>query len=341
MATDNRAALKLSDGFWYNRGLADIVRLPPSRSFPTDMASRTVLLASIAVLFGGSFFLRDRLPEPTAILATKAEAPQRIISSSPAITEMLFALGLGERVVGVSEFCKYPPEAKSKPKIGGFFDPNYETIASLKPDLVVVLKDNYHAFAGFEKLGVRTIAADVLTLDAILQSIRKVGRACGEESRGVALATDIENRLERLRRKTADSPRPRTLFVIERTLGARRIADVHVASKDGFFDKIATAAGGATVSCEGPVSFPLVSSEGILKLNPEVIIDLSPGLNQSGLSKEEMLADWETLSTVDAVKNGRVYLFDADYATVPGPRFILLAEDLARVLHPELDWSKP
>ena len=118
----------------------------------------------------------------------------------------------------------------------------------------------------------------------------------------------------------------------------RGIEDVYVAGRDGHIDRIIELAGGRNALDEGSARFPVVSSEGILKIDPEVIVDLVPGLSGTELDRRTIRADWNQLAHVEAVRTGRVYVIDDDYAYVPGPRFILLVEKLARLIHPEVDW---
>ncbi len=129
------------------------------------------------------------------------------------------------------------------------------------------------------------------------------------------------------------------MIAIDRLPGSGGLVDVYIAGCDGFFDKIIELAGGENVYRLGSASFPIVSAEGIMCMNPDVIIDLVTGLSQEHIPADRLLADWQSLADVAAVKAHRVYAFDRDYATVPGPRFIRIVEDLARLLHPEIDWN--
>jgi iron complex transport system substrate-binding protein len=254
---------------------------------------------------------------------------------APSITETLYALGLGDRVVGVSRFCEYPPEVKGKPIIGGYYDPSFEAILALRPDLTIMLEDHAQSLPGFAKLGLPALVVCHKTVDNIIDSFRLIGQACGRPAGGAQMAEQYERRLARIRAKTRDLPRPTVLFVLDRTLGLKRIADVYVAGDDGYFDAIIELAGGRNAYGTRGVRNPVVSPEGILWLDPEVIIDVVRGSDERS-DRGEILADWNELHHAKAVRRGRVFLFNQSFAYVPGPRFIELTEHLARVLHPEV-----
>jgi iron complex transport system substrate-binding protein len=257
----------------------------------------------------------------------------------PSVTETLFALDLGDRVVGVTRFCAYPPEVKTKTRIGGFLDPNIEAIVALKPDLLVMLVENRASQPAFEGLNVRMLVVDHTTVEGTLDSITAVGRACGSEARAEAMVADLRARIDRVAAKTAGLRRPRVLFSISRAPGAGRPEDVYVAGGSPYFASVVKLSGGENVFAAETTVFPVVSTEGILRANPEVIVDLVPVVSSDGRGAEALLADWRQIPELDAVKHGRVYALDDDFASVPGPRFILLVEKVAAILHPEVDWE--
>lgn len=304
------------------------------------MPTKLILAATVVLVFVGSHLARDELlSHIPALNRSEASLPpraQRIISMAPSVTETLFALGLGDRVVGVSRFCHYPPEAEEKPRIGGLFDPNFEAIVAARPDLIVMLDGSLQNRPAFEKLGLPTLMVNHRNIDGILASFTEIGRACGVPEKGEAMADDLKARIERIKTEVAGQPRPRVMFAVERTLGTGQVQDVYVAGADGHLDGIIAMAGGQN-AYQGTVRFPVISSEGILKLNPEVIVDMVPRLIP-GADREKIASDWQQLQQVDAVKHGRVYVLDDDYVSIPGPRFILFVEKLARLIHPEVTW---
>ena len=301
--------------------------------------TKIVLAAIIVLVFAGSYVARQRIERAEPGAPQSLGRARRIVSMAPSITETLYALELGDRVVGVSRFCSYPAEVNEKPRIGGYYDPNFEAIVALKADLVVMLEGHQQNQPAFDKLGLPTLTVRHTSIEGILDSITSIGDACGAGERAGAIVEDIQARLARIQRKTAGRPRPRVMFAIDRTLDVRGIEDVYVAGHDGHIDRIIELAGGRNALDEGTARFPVVSSEGILKINPEVIVDLVPGLAARFCDSATVRADWDQLSQVEAVRTGRVHVIDDDYAYVPGPRFVLLVEKLAHLIHPEVDWS--
>lgn len=306
------------------------------------MANRLFLIVTILAIFAGSLTIRDRFCRGPADLPVPTRKCTRIISMAPSLTQMLCDLGLQDRIVGVSRYClmNHIPEVVGKPQVGGFLDPNFETILTLKPDLVLLLTEHEKSMPGLRKLGLSTLVVCHQNVTGCIESIRAIGTACGEQRRGNQLADDLQSRLDRIRRKTAGSTRPRVMICIERTKIPGRLADVYIAGSDDYYSEMIDCAGGRNAYDRANIRYPTVSPEGILHLNPDVIIDLVDGLNQSTDSSESTLSDWQQLAGVAAVKSHRIYAFDKS-ATVPGMKIIKTIEELARVLHPEISWDKP
>jgi iron complex transport system substrate-binding protein len=261
---------------------------------------------------------------------------------APSLTQTLCDLGLQDRIVGVSRYClmNHIPQVEGKPQVGGFLDPNFETILRLKPDLVLLLTEHEKSMPGLRKLGLNTLAVCHQNVTGCITSIRSIGAACGEERLGNELADSLQSRLDRIRKKTASRARPRVMICIERTKIPGRLADVYIAGRDDYYSEMIDCAGGRNAYDRANIRYPTVSPEGILHLNPDVIIDLVDGLNQSADSSESTLADWQQLRGVAAVKEHRLHAFDRS-ATVPGMKIIGTIEELARVLHPEIPWDEP
>lgn len=294
--------------------------------------SRNFMIAiGFAVLFGMSFLIQrslrpERDPEPAQVL------PQRLISLAPSTTELLFALDIGDRVVGVTRFCDYPPEADALPKVGGFFDPNYEAILKLEPDLIVLLEEHSQAQEHFASQGQRVLTVNHKTIDGILDSIPVVGQACGVDARAARLHDELVARMQRLAAQTQVEDPPTVLIVVSREGG--KLGQIYIAGRDGFYSELLELAGGRNAYA-GDLAFPVVTPEGILKLNPEVIIELVAEMDNLPRSQAEMREDWQQLQNVAAVQNGRLHLIAADYMTIPGPRFIQIQERFAELLHPD------
>lgn len=263
---------------------------------------------------------------------------RRIVSLSPNITEILFALGLDERIAGVTRYCDYPPEALTLPKVGGYYDPNYEEIVRLQPDLVILLESQEAQKEHLVTMGLQTLTVDNQTIAAILKSIITIGEASGRSTEAHEIAAHLRQRTEVVKDKTSAVSRPRVMVSVGRTLGIGSLDEIYIAGRNGFYDELITLAGGVNAYGGKRIKFPMLSAEGILQLNPDIIIDMVPDLKAQGLNEKDILKTWELVEQVNAVQNNRVYLFSEDYAVIPGPRFILILEAMARAIHPEVGW---
>lgn len=282
---------------------------------------------------------RERGAEPT--LKTPLVGYHRIISLAPSITETLFALGLGEQVVGVTRYCNYPPEALTKPKVGGYLDPNIEAIVALKPDVVITFPSYQALEKRLEQLGISTLQIQHQKLRDILDSIRIIGAVTGKETEAKSLLTILRSQMEDIKNKVADLPRPRVLVVMGRPIGSP-LDEIFIAGAADPYDEMIQIAGGINAYNGHFIRIPPLSAEGIIHLNPEVIIELvSSQDTPRGWSDKTLLQDWAKLSEISAVRTGRIHLFMDDFDTVPGPRFILTLEKMARVIHPEVSWATP
>lgn len=273
----------------------------------------------------------------TGEAASPAEgtACARIVSLAPNITETLFALGLGDRVAGVTEFCVYPPEAREKPNVGGFLDINYEALAALRPTLVILLPSHGEARKRLAALGIGTLTVRNDVVGEILGSIETIGRTCGVPGRADSLTRDIQARMAAVRARTENLAKPRVLIVVDRTAGRGKPGTVCVAGPGTFYDELITLAGGENAYRGPKIPYPEVSAEGVLRLDPEVIVDILPALATQGIPPEAARADWTALDRVRAVRTGRVHVLTGGYAVVPGPRFIQTLEKFAELIHPE------
>jgi iron complex transport system substrate-binding protein len=216
-------------------------------------------------------------------------------------------------------------------------DPNLEAILALKPDLVILLEEQRGALSSLEKLNLadraddhwhlETLVVNHQTIAGLIDSFRRIGRACGRGPEGRRMAQEYEDRLKRIRDQNQHLSRPRVLLVTERPTD--RLADVYVAGDDHYFDTMIELAGGENACRQRGVRYPVLSLEGIAWLNPEVIVEL-PSVRKAEAK------EWDQLPQAEAIKRRRVAIFDHDYDCIPGPRFIRFVEDLARTIHPEL-----
>jgi iron complex transport system substrate-binding protein len=300
-----------------------------------------VLIAILLSIVFGAAYVARRNASPGADAgsdAAPASRPERIVSLAPSVTECLFAVGLGPRVRGVTRYCLYPEPAGSLPRIGGYFDPNYEAILGLKPDLVVMLREHTTPMEQLTALGLRTLAVGQQSVEGILASILEIGRVGGEADRARDLVAGLRARMGAVEEKTRGLPRPRVLVSAGRNAGGGALTDVFIAGRGNFLEDILRAAGGEN-AYDGSLPFPSVSAEGILRMNPDVIVDMVPTPANRAVNVRATLDEWNVLTRVRAVESGRVYVLTEDFVSIPGPRFILILEKLSRVLHPEVKWA--
>jgi iron complex transport system substrate-binding protein len=261
-------------------------------------------------------------------------APARIVSTSPSITETLFALGLGDRVVGVSTFCRFPPEVARLPKVGTFLKPEAELIAGLRPDLVVV----HDVSSGIDrKLAAMRIPYAVVergTLASVFSSIRRIANAAGEPARGETLVGDIERRLGAVRAASAALPRVRVLFIIGRRLGS--LSDLVAVGPASYINDLIEIAGGENVlAIAGQPEYPKISMETVLRLDPDVIVDtVDMGETEAERRQRQPINEqlWSAYPMLTAVRTKRLHAATTDALVVPGPRAVDAAEWVASLL---------
>jgi iron complex transport system substrate-binding protein len=268
---------------------------------------------------------------------TSSAGYARIVSLAPSITEILFMLGLGNRVVGVTRYCEFPPAAREKAQVGGYYDPNYEAVMALNPDLVIMLPEHDEPRRNLGRLGLNILVVDHRSITGILDSITAIGKACGKEQTAATAVNDIKVKMEHIRIRTRGLAQTRVMVCVGRNMGSGRIEDIYITGRNGFYNDLILLAGGVN-AYNGDAAYPIVSEEGIIRINPQVIIDMVPDLGKKALDRSMVLKEWQALKGVAAVRNKRVHVFGQDYTVVPGPRFIHILEDMARVIHPEADW---
>jgi iron complex transport system substrate-binding protein len=295
---------------------------------------RAKLMMAAALLVGACGGELDRAQPAT----DHGVPPQRIVSLAPSLTETLFALGVGERVVGVTRFCAYPPGVTELPKVGGHLDPNLEAIVSLEPDLVVAIPSSRENRLRLEALGLRVLEIDQHDVSAVLNSISTVADVCGVRDRGGELRSEIEGRLSAIEAAVAGAGHPRVVVVVGHQAGGGPVRSVWAAGPDTFYDGVVQRAGGVNAVSDGLARYPELSREGLASLDPDVVLDVIAGLEERDLDPDDLRRQWMRLIEMRAVREGRVSILEGDHMVVPGPRLPEMIEAVARALHPELNW---
>lgn len=310
---------------------------PPSLlyDFPR-MRSSAVITPSTICLLAGCILWPGCSPVAESPESRPSPTPQAIVSLAPSITETLFALGLGDRVVGVTRYCTYPPEARTRQAIGGFEDVSYESIAALQPDLIVLLDAHSAARRNVEDLGWRVLEVKHERVDDILASMETLAELCDVAEAGETLVSGIRERMQAIAGRTAGRGRPRVLLTLGGSLVAADLSELYIAGKGGFYDSMITLAGGRN-AYTGSLIFPAISTEGILQMNPDIIIDLVADLSEVDGGEAAAIDRWRVLPELPAVENGRVHIVSGNYVMIPGPRFIRTLEAIAAVVHPDAE----
>ncbi len=264
-----------------------------------------------------------------AAAAQAAPVPKRIISIVPAATEMLFAIGAGPRVVGVSSFDGFPPDVKRLPKVGALLDPDLERILTLEPDLVVVYASQVDLIAQLRHAGIGAFQYRHGTLADVMTIIRELGARTGVAANAAALVARIERRLDAVRDRVRGRPRPRTLIVFGRE--PLTLRNLSVNGGIGYMHDLVGIAGGEDAFADVRRESVQASTEAVLARAPDVIIELRAKAPRD-LDRERRA--WSILPSVPAVRNRRVAFLVGDEMVVPGPRIAEAAERLAAALHP-------
>lgn len=265
-----------------------------------------------------------------------AQPPQRIVSTAPSITELLYALGLGDRIVGVDRFSRYPPEALRKAKIGDYVNPNLETIASLRPDLVIIPTNPVKLAERLAVLRLKVLELDQESIAKLYESFRIVGQATGATAQAAKLESTVRAQLETVRTRAAQLKKTRMMFVVGRT--PNRLDGLIVVGQASYLNDVIALAGGENVFRDAVASYPGVSLEEVLARNPDVIVDMGDMADTVGVTDEhrrEVASLWERLGSVAAVKQHRVYAVASDIYVQPGPRVVDAAKAFLEMLHPE------
>lgn len=257
-------------------------------------------------------------------------SPQRIVSHVPGITETLFALGLGDKIVGDSDYCDYPEAAKTVLKIGGYFTPNIEEIVALRPDLV--LTDGYvtELITRLDSLGITVAVIDPKDINGILRDIRLLGDITATKQRAEQILSDMQARIDAVVSTIGNSTRPKVFYVFDATDSTKP----WTAGPGSFVDTLIILGGGENVA--GNASGPWVqfSIEELVRSDPEIIlVDSMHGTAVISPEEIKQLPGWKETT---AVKADQIYLVNGDLVNRSGPRIVQGLEDIAKILHPEL-----
>jgi iron complex transport system substrate-binding protein len=256
-----------------------------------------------------------------------------IISLAPSNTEIVFALGAGDKLIGRTDFCNYPPEAASVESVGDFWGPNKEKVVVLNPDVVLATKANYQSgdTAWLEERGLKVVTLDPKTLVDILADISLVGQITGKEARAGEVVADMQSRIDYVRQGTAglsDSQRPRVFHITWHD-------PVWTVGQGSFIDALIEIAGGVNIFHDVAEDAQVDLETAVIR-DPEMITVFTGHGDAKNEIYDYVTAGDSPFKTTGAYRDGRVYLVDADLASRSGPRIVDALEIYARVIHPEI-----
>jgi iron complex transport system substrate-binding protein len=290
-----------------------------------------LLLAALTLWLVGGYLMLEPGVADTDTHVRKPRQPSRIVSMAPNLTEILFALGLGERIVGVTQDSDYPPAALAKPRVGTFWQPNIEAVIATKPDLVLTLafEQQRELARRLRRTGYDCLIVDIERIDDLFTAIAAIGDDAGAAGQARESSDAIKAALHRLQTATAGRPRVKVLWVVQRE-------PLRVAGRDTFVNEMIELAGGENAIGPTLHKYPAIGAEQVIAARPEAVIE--PAMVQGSLDEQYRQARsyWRRYASVPAVINKRIYVIDGDMVSRLGPRLPLGVETIAKCLRPEL-----
>ena len=252
--------------------------------------------------------------------------PMRIVSLVPSVTELIYALGGGDRLVGRTDFCDYPPEARAKPSVGGMVAPSLEGIVALKADVVIGTPDGSleETFRQLRRLGLPIYLVRVNRLSEVMDLVARVGELAGRRESVAPLVARLNGEIARVRTLVRPYPAPRVLYVLWPD-------PLIVPARHALVTELIAIAGGRSVTDVEGDAYPRYSLEAAVAAAPEVIILASHGSHSGPAARDK----WERLASLPAIRTGRLYSVNGDLLHRYGPRMIDGLYQLARAIHPE------
>lgn len=288
----------------------------------------SIVLFAASVLLGAAGCGREPVVQPERGVADGAP-PQRIVCGSPAVTEIVFALGCADRVVGVSDYCTHPRAARDKPTVGGWINPNRERLLRLDPDIIVTQGDHETLSAFAEDVGIRCHAVTLDSLDDVFSAVTSIAAVLGVAPRGDALAASMCDDIDAVADGISAARPVSVLLVFGRVPGA--LAGLTTVGPGTFLDDLLRRLQATNVFSDVKGMYPQVSKEALLMRRPEVILEVNVDLAEDQIPR--LREDWQALVSIPAVAAGRIRFLRDAYLLVPGPRIGRTAARLAEAIH--------
>jgi iron complex transport system substrate-binding protein len=266
-----------------------------------------------------------------SIAAPLPDRADRIVSLAPNITEILFAIGLGDEIAGVTLDSDYPPDASKKPKVGTFWQPDIEAVVAARPDLVITLgfEQQKNLAERLRRIGYNSLTVNVEKINDLFNAIEIIGAATGRRRHANELISRIKAKLQQLASMVGAGPKVRVLWVVQRE-------PLRVAGRDTFVNEMIELAGGENAIGPTVHKYPPIGSEQVIACNADVIIESAMGREDIENQRDGALQHWSKFKHLPAVANGRVFVIRGDTVSRLGPRLYEGTETIARCLRPHL-----
>lgn len=249
---------------------------------------------------------------------------QRIVSMAPALTEIVFALGKGNMLVGVTKYCDYPPDAQKIAKIGGFFDVNMEALLNLAPEIIIAYPEHYSQVKFLESRAI-VLVVKHQSLSDLFQSIYVIGQALNVETQAQIMVFTLQKKLADISAGVGSRKKTRTLIVAGRNID--ELKNMYIIGKNDFLNDLLEIAGGIN-AYQGAINYPNISMEAVIYLNPDFILEIST--HYEGIDSEKIFKLWSSYNLIKAVRNKQIKTISESFWLRPGPRVGLIAEELSR-----------
>jgi iron complex transport system substrate-binding protein len=262
-----------------------------------------------------------------------SSTPQRIVSLAPGLTEILYALGLDDKIAGVTSYCNWPAQARQKPRIGGFTNPSIEKIVSLKPDLIIVTADGNRKdiIQKLERLGLPVYVTNPSNTAGILRSILHIGEITNRKNEAGQLVEKLQKRLNNIASQVRNKSKPKVFFQIG-------LEPVITVGRGTLINETIERAGGMNVASLNTARYPRYSAEGIMQASPEIVL-FAPMIHDKEFTAVKKF--WQEFKGVPAVKNNKIYPVNTDLISRASPRIVDAIEKMALIFHPDIKSSMP
>ena len=288
----------------------------------------TVCLPIIFFIFFPCISFAYQVTDETGRSINISPNPQRIVSLAPGITEILYALDLADKIVGVTSFCNWPPSALKKQRIGGFINPSIEQIVSLKPDLIIATADGNRpdTVRQLERIGLPVYVTNPSDTNGILRSISHLGEITARKNAAAKLVRQLQKRLSNIESQIRHKSKPRVFFQIGLepliTIGGKTL-----------IDEVIARAGGRNIASSDTARYPRYSPEGIMAGSPDIILFAPMASDKEFIAVNKF---WRQFEGIPAVKNKRIYPINTDLISRASPRIVDAIETMALIFHPEI-----